>query len=167
MPLRLFTMHSAQKSVHSFLPPCLLEHLSSNGIPAHAYCIAYATSRFVHVYNTCWQRRACLALRNVHCIQTTPTCIHQSVRCLYSICMQRILVTSHLFCKGSYAPQMQLLSTCTHMLSSLPQCFNIMSGDRYPNVTGMSIMVHNFKTVTRTCYTSTLMRYTQKSAQKV
>ena len=77
MPLRLFTMNSAQKSVHSFLPPCLLEHLSSNGIPAHAYCIAYATSRFVHVYNTCWQRRACLALRNVHCIQTTPTCIHQ------------------------------------------------------------------------------------------
>ena len=102
----------------------------------------------------------------LHCIQRTPTCRHQSVRRLDSICMQRILVTLHMSCKGSYAPQTQLLSTCTHMLSCLPHCFKIMPGDSYPNVTGMIIMVPHFKTVTRTCYSSMLMRHTQESAQK-
>ena len=52
----------------------------------------------------------------LHCIQTTPTCRHQSFRRLDSICMQRILVTLHMSCKGSYAPQTQLLSICTHIL---------------------------------------------------
>ena len=102
----------------------------------------------------------------LHCIPTTPTCRHQSVRRLDSICMQRILVTLHMSCKGSYAPQTQLLSTCTHMLSCLPHCFKIMPGDSYPNVTGMIFMVPHCKAVTRTCYSLMLMRHTQKSAQK-
>ena len=41
-----------------------------------------------------------------------------------------------------------------------------MPGDSYPNVSGMIIMVPHFKTVTRTCYSSMLMRHTQESAQK-
>ena len=102
----------------------------------------------------------------LHCIPTTPTCRQQSVRRLDSICMQRILVTLHMSCKGSYAPQTQLLSTCTHMLSCLPHCFKIMPGDSYPNVTGMIFMVPHCKAVTRTCYSSMLMRHTQESAQK-
>ena len=102
----------------------------------------------------------------LHCIQTTPTCRHQSVRRLDSICMQRILVTLHMSCKGSYAPQTQLLSTCTHILACLPQCLKIMPGDSYPTVTGMIIMAPHFKTVTRNCYNTVLMRHLRKSTHK-